>query len=246
MANIYIKLKQYGNALDAYRESLRIREIVFESGTCYWDIFTGLFEIKQTSSELQSNIDMLIGALDIKISLLGLDHVYVALIFSHIAKIYEDQGAFAKATDFYTQCLVIEKGLFGKLHLSVAETYTDMAITANQSGNLALALQLMNEALSIKASILGKDHVDYKELTLLKMNIINSLKPKMGASTIGKKRRAKKIYISVDSSFTQWTIERIKECEDKLKEGFSFIGSGSGSEKLGESDNKTDNNCSIS
>lgn len=251
MSNLYIKLKQYGNALDAYRESLRIREIVLESGTCLWDVYAGLFEIKQVPNDptgTTSNIDILNGALDTKIALLGLDHIYVAFIFSHMAKIFEDQGMFSKATEKYSQCLAIEKTLFGNLHLSVAETNCDMAITANLSGNLALALQLMNEALSIKATILGKDHTDYKEMIYLKMNLINSLKPKTGGLVVtGKKRRAKRIYISVDNSFIQWTLARIKDCEEKLKEGYSFSASSTGSGTAKSVDNEDGtNNCAIS
>ena len=247
MSNLYTKLRQYGNALDAYRESLRIREIVLHSGTCFWDIYAGLFEIKQLPSDTTSNIEALSGALDTKIALLGLDHIYVAFIFSHMAKICEDQGMFPKATEYYSQCLAIEKALFGNLHLSVAETNCDMAITANLSGNLALALQLMNEALSIKAVIVGKDHADYKEMTFLKMNLINSLKPKTGTVVTVKKRRAKRIYISVDNSFIQWTLARIKDCEGKLKEGYSFSVSSTsvGAAKSVENEDKKDN-CAIS
>ena len=253
MSSLYIKLKQYGNALDAYRESLRIREIVLASGTCFWDIYAGLFEIKQspTASDITgttSNIEILSEALDMKIALLGMDHIYVAFIFSHMAKIFEDQGMFSKATENYSQCLSIEKALFGNLHLSVAETNCDMAVTANLSGNLALALQLMNEALSIKAAIVGRDHADYKEMTYLKMNLINSLKPKTGGTVVtGKKRRAKRIYISVDNSFIQWTLARIKDCEEKLKAGYSFSASstGSGAARSGDNEDKKDN-CAIS
>ncbi|MCL2086850.1 MAG: tetratricopeptide repeat protein [Oscillospiraceae bacterium] len=77
---------------------------------------------------------------------------------SDIAKIYNGQGEYAKALEFYEKVLEINEKTFGKEHPETATIYNNMAAVYVEMGDYAKAFELYEKTLKIDEKVFGKEH----------------------------------------------------------------------------------------
>jgi len=79
---------------------------------------------------------------------------------SDIAKIYESQGDYAKALEWYGKALAIKEKVLGNEHPSTATTYNNIAFVCSCQGDYEKALEWYGKALMIFEKVLGNEHPD--------------------------------------------------------------------------------------
>jgi len=75
-----------------------------------------------------------------------------------IATVYDDQGDYAQALEWYEKDLAICEKVLGKEHPNTAVTYNNIALVYTHQGDYAQALEWYEKALAIREKVLGKEH----------------------------------------------------------------------------------------
>jgi tetratricopeptide (TPR) repeat protein len=79
---------------------------------------------------------------------------------SDIAGVFESQGSYGKALEWYKKALTIREKALGKEHPDTAAACHDIADVYDSQGNYEKALELYEKALTIHEKVLGKEHPD--------------------------------------------------------------------------------------
>jgi len=82
----------------------------------------------------------------------------VALLLSWVGWLYDEQGEYGKALEYYERALAIKEKTLGKEHPSTAVTYNNMAVVFRAQGEYGKALEYHERALAIREKALGKEH----------------------------------------------------------------------------------------
>ena len=72
--------------------------------------------------------------------------------------VYDDQGKYAEALDWYGKALAIWEKVLGRQHPDTARTYNGIAIVYGRQGKYAEALEWYGKALAIQEKVLGRQH----------------------------------------------------------------------------------------
>ena len=97
-------------------------------------------------------------SLEIKIKVLGQDHLLVAATKMNIGSVLYGQGKFPEAMQMYEQSAEAQERQLGE-HLDTALSMIGVALVLNQMGKLDEALAKYSEVLRIQQKVLGCEHL---------------------------------------------------------------------------------------
>ena len=83
-----------------------------------------------------------------------------ATSYNNIGLVYDNQGNYAKALEYYEKSLAIDLKVFGENHPDTAMSYNNIGGVYYDQGNYAKALEFLNKALAIKLKVSGENHPD--------------------------------------------------------------------------------------
>ena len=84
----------------------------------------------------------------------------VSVLLNNMAGVYEDQGDYEKALEYYSKDLEISEKVLGSGHPSTATTYNNMAGVYKAQGDYEKALEYYDKALEVRERVLGSGHPD--------------------------------------------------------------------------------------
>jgi len=91
--------------------------------------------------------------------LLGDDHLDTLDTVNNMANVFESQGEYSKALEWYQKALDGCEKTLGKDHPSTLDTVNNMANVFDSQGEYSKALELYQKALDGREKTLGKDHL---------------------------------------------------------------------------------------
>lgn len=80
--------------------------------------------------------------------------------YDNMASVFQLQGDYPKALEYYNNALTITIATRGENHVSTGNTYGNMAIVFKIQGNYPKALEYYDKALTIKIAMLGENHAE--------------------------------------------------------------------------------------
>ena len=86
------------------------------------------------------------------------EHENVANLIHSTARLYDYQGEYSKALEFYEKSLSIREHILGIEHLDTATTYNNMALAYNAQGDYDKALKLYDKTLNVYEKVFGVEH----------------------------------------------------------------------------------------
>jgi tetratricopeptide (TPR) repeat protein len=90
----------------------------------------------------------------------GANHANYGSALYNLALVYQSQGKYADAEQFYTRALAIKEKAFGAGHPNVANSLGNLAIVYGAQGKYADAEGLLKRVLAIKEKAFGAGHPD--------------------------------------------------------------------------------------
>ena len=82
----------------------------------------------------------------------------ISVLLNNIAGVYQAQGEYIKALDYYGKALEVREKVLGSNHTDTSETYNNMAGVYQDQGEYGKALESYGKALGIVERVLGSDH----------------------------------------------------------------------------------------
>ena len=98
--------------------------------------------------------------LNIRLSVFGESHPYVARSYNNIGYVYYSLGEYAKALEYLEKSLDISLEIYGDSHPDVATSYNNIGSAYNRLGKYAKALEYYEKSLTIRLEIYGDSHPD--------------------------------------------------------------------------------------
>ena len=77
-----------------------------------------------------------------------------------MATLYEKQGNYSEALEYFSEALKIQEKVFGPYHISVATSFNNIGNIYFEQNNYSKALENFIKSLEIKEDVLGKEHLD--------------------------------------------------------------------------------------
>ena len=109
--------------------------------------------------------------LRIRERVLGEEHQFTAVSYSHLARVYDARGEYEKAEELYKKSLRIREKVLGEEHLDTARSYNNLAVVYYAQGEYEKAEELYEKSLRIGERILGEEHpsiaVSYNNLAVV-------------------------------------------------------------------------------
>ena len=99
---------------------------------------------------------------EIRESILGMEHPDTAIAYDRIADVYELRGDYRSALEYNKKALAIRERVLGAEHPYTANTYHNMAVVYENQGDYEKALEYCSKALAIRERVLGMDHPSTK------------------------------------------------------------------------------------
>ncbi|XP_015766754.1 PREDICTED: uncharacterized protein LOC107345547 [Acropora digitifera] len=99
-------------------------------------------------------------SLDLRLQLLGSEHLDVATCYNNLAIVLRDQGDLKQAREYIERALAIRQQTFGPQHPDVATSYNNLANVLRDQGDLNQAKEYHERALAIRQQTLGPQHPD--------------------------------------------------------------------------------------
>ena len=96
-------------------------------------------------------------ALEIDIKVSGQDHLDVAASYNNIGNVYDRQGKYEEALEYYQKDLDITARLVGD-HPSVADSKENIGLVFKKMTKKSEARQMFTEAAGIRRKVFGADH----------------------------------------------------------------------------------------
>ena len=81
-------------------------------------------------------------------------------LFNNMAGVFQAQGDYEKALEYYGKALAIRERVLGTGHPDTAVTYNNMAVVYEDQGDYEKALEYYGKALAIRERVLGTGHPD--------------------------------------------------------------------------------------
>ncbi|KAF8538700.1 hypothetical protein BDD12DRAFT_884441 [Trichophaea hybrida] len=143
MASVFRSQGDYGKALEWYQRALDGKEKTLG---------------KDHPSTLDTVHNMALRALDGYEKTLGKDHPSTLTTVNNMASVFDRQGDYGKALEWYQRALDGKEKTLGKDHPSTLDTVNNMALVFGSQGDYGKALEWYQRALDGKEKTLGKDH----------------------------------------------------------------------------------------
>ena len=89
---------------------------------------------------------------------IGSNKQETATLFHNIATVYQDQGEYEKALEYFRKALAIREKVLGAEHPSTATTYNNIAVVYWSQGEYEKSLGYYKKALAIDETVLGAEH----------------------------------------------------------------------------------------
>ena len=90
----------------------------------------------------------------------GENHPEVAIGYSNMGSVYEEQGEYEKAKGLYEKSLRIRERMLGEGHPDIASIYSKMGSVYEEQGEYEKAKELYEKSLRIHERVLGEGHPD--------------------------------------------------------------------------------------
>ncbi len=90
----------------------------------------------------------------------GENHPEVAIGYSNMGSVYEEQGEYEKAKGLYEKSLRIRERMLGEGHPDIASIYSKMGSVYEEQGEYEKAKGLYEKSLRIRERVLGEGHPD--------------------------------------------------------------------------------------
>ena len=94
--------------------------------------------------------------------LYGTEHEKTATSYNNIGLLYNAQGDYPKALEYYFKALKIREKVLGTDHPDTASSYNNIGSLYYKKGKYKEALEYLNKALEIFKTKLGSDHPNTK------------------------------------------------------------------------------------
>ena len=88
----------------------------------------------------------------------GTEHPDTARSYNDIGAVYDNQGDYAKALEYYQKALEIQEKVLDIEHPNTATSYNNIGYVYTHQGDYAKALGYYQKALEIREKVLGKEH----------------------------------------------------------------------------------------
>lgn len=158
IANIYLKLAAYNEALVEFEKAKKIlEELDFEHPNLE-TIYENMGYIYQKLNNQSKELEYQQKALKLRKKVYGLNHPSVALSYNAIGDIYIRNKQPSKALRYYQNALDIGKKTFGLNHPFVAKCYTNIAHIDLQKGEYKKARRGYQNAYTVLKDNFGKTH----------------------------------------------------------------------------------------
>ena len=82
----------------------------------------------------------------------------VSVLLNNMAGVYQEQGDYDKALEYYDKALEVRERVLGSGHPDTATTYNNMALVYKEQGDYDKALEYYDKALEVRERVLGSDH----------------------------------------------------------------------------------------
>lgn len=105
---------------------------------------------------------LLLKAREIKVKLLGTEHLEIAGIDHELAGVYANRGKYAEAEELYRKSLRIRKKVLGEEHLDTAASYHSLGRVYESQEEYEMAVAYYLKAYKILVHRFGADHPDTK------------------------------------------------------------------------------------
>lgn len=167
-------MKQFGEALEYYRDAMDIYNIIFKTDTCpdIADICNNMGVAYENMGAAYNNkkdtkkaLIYYEKAMAIWLSLYGYNNEKIAASYSNIAGIYDIMEEYERAIEFYLKSAVIYKNVKGDKHTDVALIYNNLGTVYYHMSDLPNSLSYFEQALDIMSKFLPDDHPDRKAVS---------------------------------------------------------------------------------
>ena len=158
IADAYLFIGEYGNALQCAQKALEIREKVL--GKEHPDtatIYNNLAFVYRHQGNYAKALEMYQKALAICEKVLGKEHPNTATTYNNIAVVYSKQGLFNEALKYYEKALYVREKALGKEHPETGATYNNIVVAYSGLGDYAKALMYSEKAVEIFENVFGKN-----------------------------------------------------------------------------------------
>ena len=92
--------------------------------------------------------------------LFGKEHPSTAAAYNMIGMVYDSQGDYATALEYYGKALDIRERVLGPFHPNTVASYGNIGNVYLEQGDYAKALEYYNKAMEMDERVLGHDHPD--------------------------------------------------------------------------------------
>ena len=127
------------------------------------DLAHVLCEFGQThylSGEYNESKDYHQRAIEIRMNVLGPNHINVATSYNNLGLVYKAMGKLEQAKDYHQRAIEIRMNVLGPNHIEVAKSYNDLGLVYETMGELEQAKDYHQRALEIKIKVLGPNHIN--------------------------------------------------------------------------------------
>ena len=153
----YIPPQLQSNTLPLYE---RLLELQRDDPAELAKTHTQLAVLMYTLGDIQTTLQHLHQALELREQKLGKDHQQVAATCIHLGAMYRNSGDFETSLKYMLQALEIQKKNLGEEHPVVASSYNNIGALHYQSNDYARAIREYEKALTIHLKIHGEVHAD--------------------------------------------------------------------------------------
>ena len=161
---LYYSLGEYNNSLKMQKESLKIRERLYDDKSVLiaknYALLGVIYDAKGEYSKAEPLYEK---ALKIREEILGESHSDTATSYNNLASLYKSQGEYSKAEAFYKKALKIHKEILGENHPYTAKSYAHLGLFYKKKKICDKAKEYLEKAI---ASV---EELEYSDISLIKL-----------------------------------------------------------------------------
>ncbi len=164
MAENYMASNNLIEAEKLWLDALALIQPLGEANPNYCTTLENLGEIRLRMQDFPTSESYFLKAYNIKVGVLGPQHVAVAQTVNQLARLYYQGGNFEKAEYFGRQCVELQEKLFGPEDGNLACSIHNLATLYHMQKKFEMAEPLYKRSLEIKRKAFGPDHPETTRL----------------------------------------------------------------------------------